>query len=459
MTKQEFQELCSKRIVILDGATGSNLQKRGMPTGVCPELWISEHPEVLQGLQREYIEAGSDIVYAPTFSGNRIKMAEYGLADRLEEINAKLVRIAKEGAAGKALVAGDITMTGAQLEPLGDLSFAELIEVYKEQLHILAEAGVDLIVVETMMSLQETRAAVIAAKEVCPDLPVMATLSFTESGKTLYGASADAAVTVLQSMGVDAVGMNCSAGPDKMVKVLDMMTPYAKIPLITKPNAGLPKLAEDGVTTTYDMNEDDFGVHMKALAEHGAGILGGCCGTTPAFIANVKGVADTFMTENGVSGKEISPNTAQDQILLATERQVFAFTEGQKLELSDGIDFSKEEDVRDEFADDEYDTAVDLAFDLFDDEADAILIRADVEGIDEAQALIGTANAVTQMVQLPVIFAVSNASAAKEVLRSFSGLAGIMCLAEAEDEKNAVLNTAKWYGAVMVTIDKEIRSC
>ena len=208
MTKQEFKEMINQGIVLLDGATGSNLQKRGMPAGVCPELWITEHPQVLQQLQDEYIKAGSNIVYAPTFSGNRIKMEEYGLGDRLEEINTALVRICRENAAGRALVAGDITMTGAQLEPLGDLKLEELIDVYKEQLAVLAAAGVDLIVVETMMSLQETRAAVIAAKEVCSDLPVMATLSFTEKGTTLYGASAESAVVVLQAMGVDAVGLN-----------------------------------------------------------------------------------------------------------------------------------------------------------------------------------------------------------------------------------------------------------
>lgn len=139
MKKQEFKEWMKDKIVILDGATGSNLQKRGMPTGVCPELWITEHPDVLIGLQKEYIEAGSDIVYAPTFSGNRIKLKEYGLEDRLDEINTELVRICKEAAEGKALIAGDITMTGAQLEPVGDLKFTELVKVYEKRSQSLQE--------------------------------------------------------------------------------------------------------------------------------------------------------------------------------------------------------------------------------------------------------------------------------------------------------------------------------
>ena len=185
MTKQEFQKMASERILILDGATGSNLQKRGMPYGVCTELWVTEHPEVMKGLQEEYIAEGSNIVYAPTFSGNRIKLAEYGLLDRMEELNQKLVEISREAAGGQALVAGDLTMTGAQLAPMGEMSFDTLREVYEEQIRLVAGAGVDLLVIETMMSLQETRAAVLAAKKVC-DLPVMATLSFKENGKTLY---------------------------------------------------------------------------------------------------------------------------------------------------------------------------------------------------------------------------------------------------------------------------------
>ena len=170
MTKQEFFELAAKRKLILDGATGSNLQKRGMPSGVCPEQWILENPEIMCGLQREYIQAGTNILYAPTFSGNRIKLEEYGLAGQIREMNQELVAISKqailaEKAEGSVFVAGDITMTGKQVEPLGSLPFEELVDIYKEQIGYLEEAGADLIVVETMMSLQECRAALIAAKK------------------------------------------------------------------------------------------------------------------------------------------------------------------------------------------------------------------------------------------------------------------------------------------------------
>ena len=171
MKRSEFKELTDERLIFLDGATGSNLIKRGMPAGVCPEKWILDHEDIFVGLQREYVEAGSNIIYAPTFTANRIKLKEYGLQDDIVAINRGLVALSKKAAGDKALVAADITMTGEQLAPMGKMEVEELIDIYKEQIRITCDAGVDLIVVETMMSLQETTAALIAAGEVC-DLPV-----------------------------------------------------------------------------------------------------------------------------------------------------------------------------------------------------------------------------------------------------------------------------------------------
>ena len=239
MTRKQFREMIESRVVVLDGATGTNLQKAGMPTGVCPEQWILEHPQTLIDLQRSYVEAGTDIVYAPTFTASRIKLEEYGLEHRLEEMNRALVALSREAVEGSgALVAGDLTMTGKQLAPIGDLPFETLVEVYKEQARVLADAGVDLFVVETMMSLQETRAALIAIREVC-DLPVMASLTYESDGRTLYGTDAKTAMVVLQSLGADAVGLNCSTGPMEMVSAVEQMREVANVPVLAKPNAGL----------------------------------------------------------------------------------------------------------------------------------------------------------------------------------------------------------------------------
>ena len=176
-------------------------------------------------------------------------------------------------------------MTGLQIQPLGTMPFEELVDIYKEQVTLSVEAGVDGFVIETMMSLQEARAAVLAVKESC-DLPVFVTMTFQEDGRTLYGTSPETAMVVLQEMGVDAVGINCSTGPDKMVDAVKSMKRYAKVPVIVKPNAGLPALV-DG-ETVYDMGPDEFARAMKKLAEAGATVLGGCCGTTPEHICCLK---------------------------------------------------------------------------------------------------------------------------------------------------------------------------
>ena len=458
MTKKEFRELLEEKVLFLDGATGSNLQKRGMPTGVCPELWICEHPEVLQGLQQEYAQAGSDIVYAPTFGGNRIKMKEYGLEERLEEINTKLVQISKQGVGETILVAADLTMTGAQLEPLGDLKFETLIEVYKEQLAIIAKAGVDLIAVETMMSLQETRAAVIAAKEVCPELPIIATLSFSETGKTLYGADAAASVVVLQELGVDAIGLNCSAGPDKMKAVYEKMHSVAKVPLIVKPNAGLPQMDAEG-NTYYDMGPEDFKVCMKDIIVAGARLVGGCCGTTPAYIQALKEAVEELKVQGQLpQPAESCVKDSSAECYLSSEREVFAFYNGQTLTLGASICLA-DEDILEEYKNDEYDTATDLAFELLDKEVDALVFNAVAEDVHEGQALVNLMEAVSSMVHLPVIAEVSSVEIAEYVLKKYSGVIGILPLFTAESEMDKLFNALKWYGAKMVTIDKQILCC
>ena len=277
MTKTEFAGFIREHgPVILDGATGTNLMEAGMPIGVCPESWVLENPQVLLDLQRRYVEAGSHIVYASTFTGNRIKLEEYGLQERLEEINTQLVALSRQAVGDQALVAGDMTMTGQQLFPMGELLFEELVDVYKEQASVLAKAGVDLFVVETMMSLQECRAAVIAIREVC-DLPIMVTLTYNEDGRTLFGTPPETAVVVLQSLGVDAIGVNCSTGPMEMVPLVEKMAEYATIPLIAKPNAGLPEL--EGKKTVYRMTPEDFATIAdtldRAAEKVGANLIGG----------------------------------------------------------------------------------------------------------------------------------------------------------------------------------------
>ncbi len=282
MTRQEFLARAADHVLLLDGATGSNLRKAGMPVGISSEEWVLKNPEVLKELQRAYVEAGSEIVYAPTFGANRISLMNFGLEKQVTEMNRHLLAISKEAVGACALVAGDLTTTGKLLEPRGDLSYETLYQIYQEQIKALADAGADLLVAETMLSVDETVAALDAAQSVC-DLPVMCTLSLEADGTALYGGNAVEAVMTLQEMGAAAVGLNCSVGPDQLEAVVANMKKVAQVPIIAKPNAGMPVINEKG-EASYSMNAQDFARYTRKLVEAGAGIVGGCCGTTPEYI-------------------------------------------------------------------------------------------------------------------------------------------------------------------------------
>lgn len=282
MTRQEFLARAADHVLLLDGATGSNLRKAGMPVGISSEEWVLKNPEVLKELQRAYVEAGSEIVYAPTFGANRISLMNFGLKKQVTEMNRRLLAISKEAVGARALVAGDLTTTGKLLEPRGDLSYETLYQIYQEQIKALADAGADLLVAETMLSVDETVAALDAAQSVC-DLPVMCTLSLEADGTALYGGNAVEAVMTLQEMGAAAVGLNCSVGPDQLEAVVANMKKVAQVPIIAKPNAGMPVINEKG-EASYSMNAQDFARYTRKLVEAGAGIVGGCCGTTPEYI-------------------------------------------------------------------------------------------------------------------------------------------------------------------------------
>lgn len=285
MTKQEFQKL-TENLLFLDGATGSNLMAQGMPRGICTERWVIEHRDVIQKLQESYIEAGSRIIYAPTFGGNRLSLKQHGLENKIQEINSTLVSYSREIAGNKAFVAGDITTSGQFVTADGEYTYEDAFEMYKEQITILKNAGVDLIAAETMINIEETLAAVDAANSVC-DLPVMCTVTVEADGSIFSGGNAVEAAVAFESAGAAAVGINCSVGPDQLVSVIRNIREAVSIPVIAKPNAGMPVIDDQG-NAVYSMNPADFAKHMQVLVKNGAGIIGGCCGTTPDFIREMK---------------------------------------------------------------------------------------------------------------------------------------------------------------------------
>ncbi len=441
MTRKEFWELTQKGAVILDGATGTNLQKAGMPVGVCPERWILEHEEVLAALQEQYVKAGTRILFAPTFTANRIKLAEYQEAENLIAMNRELVALSKRAAAGKAWVAGDLTMTGRQLYPLGEMMFEELVTVYREQAKVLYEAGVDLFVVETMMSLQECRAAVFAIREVC-DLPIMVSLTYNENGRTLYGTDPVTAVVTLQGLGADAVGLNCSTGPEAMLPLVAQMAEYATVPILAKPNAGMPKLV-DG-TTVYDTTPEQFAAVGAELVKAGAAIIGGCCGTTPEHIA---ALTDT------VRGMAVRKPLAERRRVLTSERKYVEITlDGNFMVIGERINPTGKKKLQAELREGSLNLVRDMARQQEENGAQILDVNMGMNGIDEKEMMLRTIYEVTSTVDAPLCIDSSYVDVIEEALRVYPGRALINSISLEKEKMEKLLPIAKKYGAMFILL-------
>lgn len=299
--------------ILLDGATGTELQKRGFTGDMATEKWVLENPNAIIDVQQAYIAAGSNIVYAPTFSANAIKLEENGIYNKVSEYNRELVALSKSAAEGKAWVAGDISPTGKFLAPVGDMSFEDLYQIYLEQVTALEEGGADLYVVETMMTVSDARAAVLAIRSVSKK-PIFVTFTCDANGKTLFGSDIVAVLQIMQGLGVDAFGMNCSVGPEDMLKQVNRLYEYSDVPIIAKPNAGLPERI--GGKTVYNCPPEEFAASVKAFADAGVCIFGGCCGTSPDHISAVKAkLADINL--NLPSPKH------RDKLPVASEKNIF----------------------------------------------------------------------------------------------------------------------------------------
>ncbi len=444
MTRDAFRALTEENVVLLDGATGTNLQRAGMPAGVCPELWVLEHPDVLLDLQRAYLEAGTKILYAPTFSGNRLKLAEYGLAQRERELNQSLVALSKEAvrqSGREAFVVGDLTMTGQQLYPVGTLPFEELVTIYKEQITALAEAGADLLVVETMMSLNECRAALLAAREVC-DLPVMVSLTFKEDGRTFYGTDPAAAVTVLQAMGADAVGANCSTGPMQMVPVISSMKAHATIPLLAKPNAGLPVL-RDG-ETVYDMDPDTFGTACEQLLDAGVALIGGCCGTTPDHIR--------ILSEKSKGRIPAPPLPARKSVLCSERTVVELSLGGPFVVVGERINPTGKKDLQASLRAGELDLVCQMAQEQQELGAKVLDVNLGTSGIDEKEMMEKAVYALMNLVNTPLSIDSSHVDVIEAALRIYPGRALINSISLEKEKIDRLLPIAKKYGAMFILL-------
>lgn len=448
MTREKFIDFTKDHIIYLDGATGSNLVKAGMPSGVCPEQWILEHREVMLQLQKEYVQAGTNILYAPTFTANRVKLAEYHLEKNMSSMIHDLVAISKEAAASTpghpVYVAGDITMTGEQLRPMGKMELEDLIAIYKEQILCLVDAGADLLVVETMMSLAETRAALIAAKEVC-DLPVIATLTFEADGRTLFGTDAKTAAVVLESLGASAIGANCSTGPAQMEGIISDMVSVTMIPIIAKPNAGLPFLDENG-TTCYNMEAEEFTEEMQVLVNVGATILGGCCGTTPEFIRQIH---DHFGTEARVT----AARRPEGIRYLTSERITHSFgLEDGFFVVGERINPTGKKALQAQLREGNFEKVIQFAEEQETCGAKVLDINMGMSGIDEKLCMLRALEEVSGVTNLPLSLDSSYVEVLEAALRNYPGRALVNSVSLETEKFEKLLPIVAKYGAMFILL-------
>jgi 5-methyltetrahydrofolate--homocysteine methyltransferase len=448
MTREEFITLSKDHILYLDGATGSNLVKAGMPSGVCPEQWILEHQDVMLQLQKDYVQAGTNILYAPTFTANRVKLAEYHLEKNMTSMIRDLVAISKKAAESTpghpVYVAGDLTMTGEQLKPMGKMELETLIDIYKEQILCLVDAGADLLVVETMMSLAETRAALIAAKEVC-DLPVIATLTFEADGRTLFGTDAKTAAIVLESLGASAIGANCSTGPAQMESIISEMVSHTRIPVIAKPNAGLPFLDENG-TTCYNMEAEEFAEEMEVLVNAGATILGGCCGTTPEFIRQIH---ERFGTD-----AKVAASRRPDGIRYLTSERIthsFGLDDGFFV-VGERINPTGKKALQAQLREGSFEKVIQFAEEQDACGAKVLDINMGMSGIDEKASMLRALEEVSGVTNLPLSLDSSYVEVLEAALRNYSGRALVNSVSLETEKFEKLLPIVAKYGAMFILL-------
>jgi 5-methyltetrahydrofolate--homocysteine methyltransferase len=441
MTRQEFNGRLRDRILVLDGATGTELHRRGLPEGVSPEAWGLDHPEVVAAIHRAYFSAGSDVVYACTFGANRRKLAEFGLDGRAAELNERLARLARAAAPPGGLVAGDIGPTGEFIEPFGELNFEEAVSIFREQVEGLCRGGVDLLVVETMMDIQEARAALLAAREAC-NLPVMVSMTFTEDGRTLNGTPPEAAAITLQSLGAAAIGCNCSMGPRGMLPLVRALKEVATVPVFAKPNAGLPKLVNG--ETVFDMPAGEFAKFAREFAAAGVNLLGGCCGTTPEFIAALRGeLRDTV---------PVPPQQVAISAVSSPRRAVF-FVPGHPVKvIGERINPTGKPKLQEELREGRFREVRRLAAEQEGQGADLLDVNVGMPGIDEAATLRAVVGLLAPVCETPLCIDSSDPVAVERALRLYPGRALLNSVSGERDRLRRVLPVAATYGAMLIAL-------
>ena len=441
MRRDEFIRLAGSRIIRLDGATGTELIKRGLPPGVCPEAWCVRNPDAVISVQQAYCRAGSDLLYAPTFGANPAKLAEFGLDREARHLNRTLAELSKKACPGK-LIFGDLAPTGQLVEPNGPLAFEEAVSIYRTQAEALLAGGVDGFVIETMMDLQEARAAFLGVREAAPGCAVIVTMTFEPGGRTLTGTDPVSALVTFQGLGAAAFGCNCSTGPAEMAEIISAMKPFASIPLVAKPNAGMPRLVGD--KTVFPQGPEEFGRAAALLVASGAGIVGGCCGTSPEHIARLNEELKKFApppVEQTIRGAVSS--VRQYRVLGASSPFVL---------IGERINPTGKKALQAELRAGSFDLVRRFAVEQNEAGAALLDVNVGVGGIDQEAVLRKAVAEVVKTVPLPLAIDSTLPGAVEAALRFYPGRALLNSISAEKERLEKVLPVAAKYGAMPILL-------
>jgi 5-methyltetrahydrofolate--homocysteine methyltransferase len=431
----------TNNIIILDGATGTELQKQGLPAGVCPEQWCLDNPQIIRDMHASYQKAGAQIVYSCTFGANRFKLQQYGIQEDVRWINCELVRLTKQACGKKALVAGDIGPTGLFIEPFGPLAFEEAVDAFKEQVRGLIDGGCDLIVIETMIDIQEARAALLAVKET-KNIFTIVSMTYEKDGHTLGGTDPVSALITLQSLGADAVGCNCSTGPEKMLEFIAAMKPYATVPLVAKPNAGMPRL--EGGKTVFDMDAKTFASYGRKLVAAGANMIGGCCGTTPEHIIKLAKAVASSKPKLPVR-KSISA--------LSSARSFLHFADNQPLCIvGERINPTGKKALQQELTEGKMSIIRQMAQEQEKQGANLLDVNVGQPGIDEVKTIKAAIGLLATTTKLPLVVDSSRIETIDAALRIYPGRMLINSISGEKEKITRLLPLAAKYGAMFILL-------